>query len=69
MFVGIGMLWAVVPLINSKFAAARLKHTKSSLLGETKEIIKDRIDDTENLNEDDLERLISMIRLLIGKYS
>ncbi len=68
MFVGIGMLWAVVPLMSSRLTAARLKHTKSSLLGETKEVIKDKIDDLENLNKEDLERLINMIRLLNGKY-
>ena len=63
-FVGIGMLWAVIPIMSSKFTAARLKQTKSGLLDDTKQLIKDRIDDIENLNEEDLQRLIGMIRSL-----
>lgn len=65
-FVGIGMLWAVIPILSSKFTAARLKQTKSGLLDDTKQLIKDRIDDIEKLNKEDLERLISMIRSLNG---
>jgi len=58
------MLWAVIPILSSKFTAAKLKQTKKSdLLEDTKQLIKDRIDDVEKLNED-LERLISMIRSL-----
>jgi voltage-gated potassium channel len=67
-FVGIGMLWAVIPIVTSKFTAAKLKQTKKSdLLDDTKELIKDRIDDIEKLNQEDLERLIGMIRSLNGK--
>lgn len=67
-FVGIGMLWAVIPIMSSKFTAAKLKQTKKSdLLDDTKELIKNRIDDVEKLNEEDLERLIVMIRSLNGR--
>jgi voltage-gated potassium channel len=67
-FVGIGMLWAVIPIMSSKLTAARLKKTKKSdLLEDTKQLIKDRIDDVEKLNEEDLERLIGMIRSLNGR--
>ncbi len=54
---------------SSRLTAVRLKRTKSSLLGEAKEVIKDKIHDLENLDKEDLERLISMMRLLNGKYS
>ena len=64
-FVGIGMLWAVIPILSSKFSG-KIKQTKSGLLDDTKQLIKDRIDDIEKLNEEDLERLISMIRSLNG---
>jgi voltage-gated potassium channel len=64
-FVGIGMLWAVIPILSSKFTERRLKKTrKSDLLDDTKQLIKDRIDDVDNLNEEDLQRLIGMIRSL-----
>jgi len=64
-FVGIGMLWAVIPILSSKLTEAKLKKTKKSdLLDDTKQLIKDRIDDVENLNEEDLQRLIGMIRSL-----
>jgi len=67
-FVGIGMLWAFIPIMSSKFTAAKLKQTKKSdLLDDTKELIKNRIDDVEKLNEEDLERLIGMIRSLNGR--
>ena len=67
-FVGIGMLWAVIPILSSKFTAAKLKQTnKSDLLDDTKQLIKDIIDDVEKLNEEDLERLIGMIRSLNGR--
>ena len=67
-FVGIGMLWAVIPIMSSKLTAARLKKTKKSdLLEDTKQLIKDRIDDVEKLNEQDLERLIGMIQSLNGR--
>jgi uncharacterized membrane protein YqjE len=63
------MLWAVIPILSSKFTAAKLKQTKKSdLLEDTKkQLIKDRIDDVEKLNEEDLERLIGMIRSLNGR--
>jgi voltage-gated potassium channel len=68
-FVGIGMLWAVILILSSKFTAAKLRQTKKSdLLEDTKkQLIKDRIDDVEKLNEEDLERLIGMIRSLNGR--
>ena len=67
-FVGIGMLWAVIPIMSSQFTAAKLKQTKKSdLLDDTKQLIKDKIDDVERLNEEDLERLIGMIRSLNGR--
>jgi hypothetical protein len=48
-FVGIGMLWTVIPILSSKFTAAKLKQTKSDLLEDTKHL-KGRIDDIEKLN-------------------
>ena len=53
-----------------KFTAARLKQTKKSdLLDDAKQLIKDRIDDVEQLNEEDMERLIGMIRSLNGRVA
>jgi voltage-gated potassium channel len=49
-FVGIGMLWAVIPILSSKFTAAKLKQTKKSDLLEDTKQLKDRIDDIEKLN-------------------
>jgi len=65
--IGIGMVWAVIPIMSSKFTAARLKQTKKSdLLDDAKQLIKDRIDDVEQLSQEDMERLIGMIRSLNG---
>ncbi|HZE77834.1 MAG TPA: potassium channel family protein [Nitrososphaeraceae archaeon] len=67
-FVGIGMLWAVIPILTSKFTAAKLKQAKKAdLLDDSKQLIKDRIDVVEKLNKEDLERLIAMIRSLNGR--
>jgi hypothetical protein len=49
-FVGIGMLWAVIPILISKFTAAKLKQTKKSDLLEDTKQLKDRIDDIGKLN-------------------
>ena len=49
-FVGIGMLWAVIPIMSSKLTAARLKKTKKSDLLEDTKQLKGRIDDVEKLN-------------------
>jgi voltage-gated potassium channel len=67
MFAAIGILWTLIPLLSSRFIAARLKQHQSGLLDETKEVIKNRIDEIEKLNEEDLERLISMLRTLNGR--
>ena len=67
MFAAIGILWTLIPLLSSRFIAARLKQARSGLLDETKEVIKNRIDEIEKLNEEDFERLISMLRTLNGR--
>lgn len=67
MFAAIGILWTLIPLLSSRFIAARLKQARSGLLDDTKEVIKNRIDEIEKLNEEDLERLISMLRSLNGR--
>jgi voltage-gated potassium channel Kch len=61
MFAAIGILWTLIPLLSSRFIATRLKKARSGLLDETKEVIKNRIDEIEKLNGEDLERLISIL--------
>ena len=64
MFSAIGLLWTVVALITSKFVEKKIKPTKVGFVDETKSMIKERIDDIENLNKTEIEALIRMIRSL-----
>ena len=67
MFAAIGILWTLIALITSTVIAKRIKETQVSLADETKTVIKTRIDEIENLNEDEVEILITMIRSLNKK--
>lgn len=64
MFSAIGILWTVVALITSKLVEKRIKGAKVDIVEETKSMIKDKIDDIENLDETELESLIRMLRSL-----
>lgn len=64
MFSAIGLLWTVVALITSKFVEKKIKPTKVGFVEETKSMIKEKIDDIENLNKTEIEALIRMIRSL-----
>ena len=66
MFAAIGILWTVVALITSKFVERKIKVKKEGILEETKSLIKDKIDDIENLDKTELDSLIRMIRSLNG---
>jgi voltage-gated potassium channel len=76
MFAAIGFLWTFVGLLGSRFVEKRLKKKEEdthstehppTVIDETKTMIKNRIDGIENLNEQDLEMLITMIRSLNSK--
>jgi voltage-gated potassium channel len=79
MFAAIAFLWTLVGLVGSRFVANRItkKEEKSrgsnnnllrstSVVDETKTMIKNKIDDIENLGEEDLESLVTIIRSLNG---
>jgi voltage-gated potassium channel len=67
MFAGIGIVWALIALITSTAIAKKIKEEPVGLIDETKTAIKKRIDKVENLNEDEVEVLITMIRSLSKK--
>lgn len=69
MLAAIGIVWSVVGIVGSNMVAKRIKQTKSSLLDETKSVIKDRIDEVEKLTDEELEMLIAMIRSLNNRKS
>lgn len=69
MLAAIGIVWTVVGLVGSNMAAKRIKQTQTSLLDETKSVIKNRIDEVEKLTDEELETLIAMIRSLKNKKS
>ena len=77
MFAAIAFLWTLVGLVGSRFVAKRItkkvEESRSSnnnhlpsttLVDETKTMIKNKIDDIENLGEEDLEALVTIIRSL-----
>jgi len=51
-------------LVVSKIVERRIKEAPISLLDETKTVIKNRIDEIEELSIEELEILITMIRSL-----
>lgn len=63
-FSAIGIIWTVIALITSKFVEKKIKPTKVGIVEETKSMIKEKIDDIENLNKTEIEALIRMIRSL-----
>jgi voltage-gated potassium channel len=64
MFAAIGIVWSVVAMITSKLVEGRIKKdTKSTtVVDETKSVIKDKIDNIEKLSKKELSDLIRMIR-------
>jgi voltage-gated potassium channel len=76
MFTAIAFLWTFVGLVGSRFVAKRItkkeKDTSptndsdkpTSVVDETKSMVKKRIDEIETLGKDDLESLITIIRSL-----
>jgi voltage-gated potassium channel len=67
MFSAIGILWTLIALITSTVIAKKIKEAPIGLVDETKTVIKKRIDEVENLNEEEVEVLITMIRSLSKK--
>jgi voltage-gated potassium channel len=67
MFAAIGFLWTFVGLLSSVLVSRRLKKSQSTtttVVNDTKTLIKNRIDGVENLSDEDLEDLITVIRSL-----
>jgi voltage-gated potassium channel len=76
MFAAIAFLWTFVGALGSRFVAKRVakkvesqsssgdSDTPSSVVDETKEMVKKRIDQIETLEERDFEALITIIRTL-----
>ncbi len=69
MLAAIGIVWTVVGIVGSNMVAKRIKQTQTSLLDETKSLIKNRIDEVEKLTDDEIETLIAMIRSLNNRKS
>lgn len=67
MLAAIGLMWTLVALVTSTVVAKRIKEAPIGLVDETKTVIKKRIDEVENLNEEEVEVLITMIRSLSKK--
>jgi voltage-gated potassium channel len=63
-FSAIGIIWTVIALISSNYVEKKIKPTKVGIVDETKSMIKEKIDDIENLNKTEIEALIRMIRSL-----
>jgi voltage-gated potassium channel len=79
MFAAIAFLWTLVGLVGSRFVAKRITKKEeesrssnnnllrsTSVVDETKTMIKKKIDDIENLGQEDLEALVTIIRSLNG---
>ena len=73
MFTAIAFLWTFVGLVGSRFVAKRISKKEkdisdsdkpTSVVYETKSMVKRRIDEIETLGKDDLEALITIIRSL-----
>jgi voltage-gated potassium channel len=62
MFSGIGILGTFISTLGAKLISARLEKTQSGLVGESKTIIKEKIDMIEKLDQKDFDILIAMIR-------
>jgi voltage-gated potassium channel len=62
MFAAIGILWTVVALFTSKLVEKRVKQSTSSIIQDTKDLIKEKIDNLESLDKTEIEELIRLIR-------
>ena len=62
MFGAIGILSKLIALVTSTVIAKKIKETPVDLVNETKAVIKKGIDEVENVNEEYVEVLITMIR-------
>lgn len=73
MFAAIGFLWTFVGLLGSTLVSGRTKEKDSkrptTVLGETKAMIKRRIDSVEELDRNEIEDLIRIIRSLNSSMS
>jgi voltage-gated potassium channel len=79
MFAAIAFLWTLVGLVGSRFVAKRITKKEeesrgsnnnlvrsTSVVDETKIMINNKIDDIENLGDEDLEALVTIIRSIHG---
>jgi voltage-gated potassium channel len=61
MFAGIGILGAFISTVGAKLVSGKLRQGFHSVAEDTKHMIKDRIDEIEQLNHDDFDLLLRML--------
>ena len=73
MFIGLAFLTSFAGLLSSTLIAGKMKQKdnystgRKIILNETKELIRNRINEIERLDKEDLETLINVIKALNGK--
>ena len=63
-FIGLGIILGFISNVGSALISSRLGKTQKRLHDETKELIRNKIDNLEQLHEDDIAELISIINSL-----
>jgi voltage-gated potassium channel len=61
MFTGIGILGTFISTVGAKLISGKLRKGFPSIAGDTKDLIKERIDKIERLTQDDFKLLIKML--------
>jgi voltage-gated potassium channel len=63
-FIGLGIILGFISNVGSALVASRLGKTQKRLYNETKELIRNKIDNLEKLHDDDVADLLSLISSL-----
>lgn len=63
-FIGLGIILGFISNVGSGLVASRLGKTQKRLHDETRELIRNKIDNLDQLQQDDVEELISIINNL-----
>lgn len=63
MFSAIGIIWTVVAMITTKLLEKKNK-SNVSIMQDTKNMIKNKIDEIESLDKQDLDELINLLKML-----
>ena len=64
MFGGIGILGTFISIVGVKLISRKLKKDLPRAATDTKQLIKERIDEIEQLNQSDFELLLRMLKNL-----